>query len=104
MVGAGSPKSGAGGLPSLRKMLAVSYFDEGVDDGIEALRQYQREWDDSKKCFKDKPLHNWCSHPADGFRMAAVAWREESQASEPLPGPRDSYGLEDETENDWMTV
>jgi hypothetical protein len=26
--------------------------------------------------FRDKPLHNWASHPADGLRTLAVGLRE----------------------------
>jgi hypothetical protein len=42
---------------------------------VEALRQYQREYDEDKKAFRKTPLHNWASHPADAFRMLAVAER-----------------------------
>lgn len=64
------------GIQAVRKMLPRTYFDDSCDDGIEACRQYRREWDDDKKCFKDKPLHDWTSHPADALRTVAVAWRD----------------------------
>jgi hypothetical protein len=69
--------------------------------GIEALRQYQREWDEKHRVFKDAPLHNWASHPADGFRYVAMAYREEvPEAVRPMPrmlvvGPSSDVSLDD---------
>ena len=45
------------------------------EQGINALRSYQREWDDVKRVFKKSPLHNWASHAADSFRYLAIAYR-----------------------------
>lgn len=65
------------GIQASRQALKRCYFDATkCEDGIEALRMYQREWDDDNKMFKDRPLHNWASHPADAFRYLAIAWRE----------------------------
>ena len=41
------------------------------------MRQYEREYNEDKKAFSQNPLHNWCSHPADAFRMLAISWSEE---------------------------
>jgi phage terminase large subunit len=62
------------GIQASRKALARSVFDEKCEDGVVALEAYHREWDDDKKMFKDKPAHDWASHPADGFRYASVMW------------------------------
>lgn len=40
--------------------------------GLEALREYRYEWDEANACFRKTPLHNWASHPADGFRYLAT--------------------------------
>ena len=73
------------GIQAVRMMLHRCWFDaDKTADGLEALRQYQREFDEDKKAFRDRPVHNWCSHPADAFRMLAIAWREEPQPSKPL--------------------
>ena len=45
------------------------------EKGIEALRHYHREWDDEKKSFKDSPVHDWASHPADAWLTLSVAWK-----------------------------
>ena len=72
------------GIQAVRRMLARCWFHvERCADGIEALRQYQREYDEDKKAFRQTPRHDWCSHPADAFRMLAVVWQ-----AEPLPVKR----------------
>lgn len=72
------------GIQAARVAIGRSYFDTvGTEDGTEALKQYQREWDDDKKVFRETPRHDWTSHAADAFRMLAVAWREEYQPKQP---------------------
>jgi len=68
------------GIQASRLALMRSWFDSKCDDGIECLRQYQREYDEDKKVFRDKPRHDWTSHGADAFRMLSIAWREEEKA------------------------
>jgi hypothetical protein len=72
----------------VRQILHRCWFDETrCANGLEALRQYQSEWDDKKKKFRDEPLHDWTSHPADAFRYLAMAYREIVPV-EPAPDPR----------------
>lgn len=73
------------GIQAVRKMLPRVYFDrDKCAYGLMALRQYQREYDEDKKMFRDKPRHDWTSHAADAFRMAAVSWQEQRvKAKEP---------------------
>jgi hypothetical protein len=74
------------GIQATRMMLLRSWFDPRCEDGIECLRQYERSYNEDKKVFSDKPLHNWASHGADAARMAAIAWKEEVK----LPSKDDS--------------
>ena len=91
------------GIQAVRMMLPRVYFDsEKCHDGIEALRQYQREYDEDKKAFRQSPRHDWTSHPSDAFRMLAVSWQEHSDKSpasaEPKPlivGPGNTVTLND---------
>jgi hypothetical protein len=69
------------GIQAVRAMLRNCYFDEiQTESGVDGLKQYQREWDDDKKMFREKPRHDWASNPADAFRMLAIAWREEHKS------------------------
>lgn len=72
------------GIQAARAMLPRVWFDPTTEPGIEALRQYQREYDEDKKAFRERPRHDWTSHPADAFRMMAIAWREEVKADPKL--------------------
>jgi hypothetical protein len=94
------------GIQATRMALTRSWFDFKCDDGIECLKQYQREYDDDKKMFRDKPRHDWTSHGADAFRMLAIAWREEEKALPVDDAIRGlSIGKNDATLNDmWNTV
>jgi len=66
------------GIQAVRMMLPRCWWDrQKTEEGVESLKQYQREFDEERKVFKEKPLHDWTSHAADAFRMLAVAWREE---------------------------
>ena len=68
------------GIQAARQMMPRVWFDrERCSEGLEALKQYQREWDDDKKQFKDKPRHDWTSHASDSFRYLAINWREEAR-------------------------
>lgn len=67
------------GIQSLRMALDRCWFDYKCEEGIECLRQYQREWDDGKRMFRDKPRHDWTSHGADAARMMAIAWQEDAK-------------------------
>jgi hypothetical protein len=78
------------GIQASRLALMRSWFDSKCEDGIECLRQYQREYDEDRKVFRDKPRHDWTSHGADAFRMLAIAWREEEKA---LPKDESIRGL-----------
>jgi hypothetical protein len=52
------------GIQAVRMTLPKVWFDElKCSEGIEALRQYEREYDEDKKAFRAAPKHNWCSHP-----------------------------------------
>jgi len=66
------------GIEATRNLLPMCYFDEeNCSRGIEALRSYRKERDESKEqkgadgnfeFFKSSPVHDWASHPADAFR------------------------------------
>lgn len=89
------------GIQAVRQMLPRVWFDKRTEDGIEALRQYQREYDEDKKAFRQTPRHDWTSHPADAFRMLAIAWRQEPIAATTteqkalIVGPQNQVTLND---------
>ncbi|MEL7445086.1 MAG: hypothetical protein AAGK02_04650 [Pseudomonadota bacterium] len=61
------------GIHSARMILSRCWFDaRKTERGIECLRQYRREFDDKRKVFRERPLHDWTSHAADAFRYLAM--------------------------------
>lgn len=65
------------GIQAARVMLPRVYFDrQNCYEAVELLKQYQREWDEDKKAFRERPRHDFTSHCADAFRMMAVSWQE----------------------------
>jgi phage terminase large subunit len=57
-----------------RVLMARAKFDATkCDRGLKGLRNYRKHWDDKRKAFSDRPLHDWASNPADSYRTAAVA-------------------------------
>lgn len=63
----------ADGINAARNLIPKCAFDaERCQRGIEALRQYRRQWDDRLRTFKQNPLHDWASHGADAFRYLAL--------------------------------
>src|SRR5690606_16102668 len=41
--------------------------------GLPALTMYQREYDEVKRVYKQKPKHDWASNPADAFRYLSLS-------------------------------
>lgn len=63
------------GINAVRRMLDRTWIDpERCARGLEALKQYRREYDDRLKDWKMRPLHDWTSHAADALRAFAVGF------------------------------
>lgn len=73
------PRAGVDdGIAAVRLLLPRCRFDaEKCTAGLEALRQYQKEWDSTRRDFMPRPKHDWTSHAADAFRYLAMGIRDE---------------------------
>jgi hypothetical protein len=61
------------GIDSVRALLKRCWFDEKkCSEGIKALENYKKDWDDRHACWRSHPLHNWASHGSDAFRTMAT--------------------------------
>lgn len=89
------------GIDQVRNILNRCWFDERkCSQGIKALENYKKEWNDRAGCWNSSPLHNWASHGADAFRTLATGLHyitgQTSQADlerSKLESSRDSSGL-----------
>lgn len=55
---------------------------------LDAIAQYRRVWDEKRGMFLEKPYHDWTSHAADEYRMAAVI---EDEMTNVEPPPAQAY-------------
>jgi len=62
----------ATGIDNVRTLFPRLLFDEeGCAVGINALRDYKHEWDETKKTFSAHPEHDYASHGSDALRTLA---------------------------------
>lgn len=81
VVGATSQQNG---IEALRKTLSICWFDDTrCAQGLEALRQYQFEFDPDKKVYRSKPRHDWASHGADAAEIIGQVWQVPRQPEKP---------------------
>lgn len=67
----------ADGIQAVRRILPRCWFDkENTKQGLAALRNYRRQYDEKRNVFFDTPLHDWASHYADSFRYLAIGLNE----------------------------
>jgi phage terminase large subunit len=64
----------ADGINAVRHVLPRCVFDERrCEGGLDSLRSYRNEYDEEKRTFALKPVHDFASHGADAFRYMAVS-------------------------------
>lgn len=67
----------ADGIQAVRRILPRCWFDKDkTKQGLAALRNYRRQYDEKRNVFYDTPLHDWASHYADSFRYLAIGLNE----------------------------
>lgn len=65
------------GIQAVRLILNKCWFDEkNCQRGLDCLRQYHKEYDEKRKCYKNTPEHDWSSHGSDAFRYLAVGHKK----------------------------
>ena len=74
-----APKFGVDdGINAARLLLARCWFDKArTADGVELLKQYRRAWNEERKTFEPRPLHDHTSHAADALRYLAIGLKAE---------------------------
>ena len=66
----------ADGIQAVRRLLPRCWFDHKTKPGLDAIRNYRREYNEKQQVFYDKPLHDWSSHYSDAFRYLAIGLDE----------------------------
>lgn len=62
------------GIQCCRHNFHRLWFDsETTRFGLKCIKNYRKEYDEKRQCYKNKPLHDWTSHCADSFRYLLQA-------------------------------
>jgi phage terminase large subunit len=65
------------GIQAVRRLLPRCWFNvPKVQTGLNCLRNYRRDYDEKRKIFFERPLHDWSSHGSDSFRYLALGLDE----------------------------
>jgi len=63
------------GIDAVRRIFNKFWIDkERCEEGIRAIKNYKKEYDEKRQEFKNVPYHNWASHGADALRTLAVCY------------------------------
>jgi hypothetical protein len=69
------------GIQAVRRLLPRCWFNvPKVQTGLNCLRNYRRDYDEKRKIFYERPLHDWSSHGSDSFRYLALGLDEGSSS------------------------
>ena len=92
------------GINAVRRLLDHAWIDEGrCERGLNALRNYRREWDERLKMFRDSPLHDWASHGADALRTFGAGYRDpKEKIAMPAAVSVPRFDLPNERGTSWM--
>jgi len=70
----------------VRALLPKCWFDaDKCGKAVEALKLYRSDYDNKHGVMRPRPIHDWTSHCAEAFRMAAIGAEFVGTASR-LPG------------------
>lgn len=89
------------GVDAVRKILPGARWNlknPRVLTLLDALRSYRRAYDEKNKIYRDIPLHDWTSHPADAFRGFALVCKRATirpKIEAPVKSNTYSFTLED---------
>ncbi len=77
------------GVEVVRFLIPRCIFDVGhAQRGVDALRAYRKEWDETRKIFAGHPCHDWSSHGSDAFRILAMGIKDRNRDRRESPQGR----------------
>mgnify|MGYP003629518081 CR=1 FL=1 len=75
------------GIDAVRKVMPKVLIDNSKGacfEGVEALRAYRREFNETTKMYHDTPKHDWASDGADAFRYFALVCKDDVKFVKPI--------------------
>lgn len=71
------PEKKEDSIEAARRVFHRCWFDQNrCSQGINALSNYRKEFDEKNKVFGTRPVHDWSSHGADAFQTYAMRTRK----------------------------
>ena len=68
------------GINAARSIFTQCWFEKDkCNRGLQALRNYKKDWDEKNMVYRKGPFHDWASHGSDAFRTFAVSFRRPIQ-------------------------
>lgn len=62
------------GIDAVRGLFGNCWFDATkCKEGLNALKSYRKQYDETRKTYLNQPYHDWSSNAADAFRTLATA-------------------------------
>lgn len=78
-------------ISAARRVITRCAFNEqACEAGLDGLRAWEFEWDDDSGVFSKEPIHNWASHPSDGYSYGCQVMET---ISPPPPPPEPIRGI-----------
>jgi phage terminase large subunit len=77
------------GIALVKREFDNCWFDaERCSEGLAALKNYQRAYDDERGTYSERPVHNWASNGSDAFRQFAQGWKLDTPVNQERMKPR----------------
>jgi len=68
----------ADGIHCVRMIFHKCWFDKvKCKKGLDALKNFKKEYDEKNACYKKTAVNNWAKHGADAFRYGAISYLSE---------------------------
>jgi len=75
------------GINAVRAIFNQFWIDKTkCNRGLQALKNYKKDWDEKNMVYRKQPLHNWASHGADALRTMGVAFKKQRPQPNSDPG------------------
>ena len=86
------------GIAMTKQIFDSCWFDEKrCDEGIKALANYSRKYDEERDTYMERPIHNWASNGADAFRQFAQGYK-----SRDVPDVKAYEQFQERSSGGWM--
>lgn len=90
-------------INATRRMLDSTWIDpKRCERGLNALRNFRRDWNEKLKTFADHYMHDWASHGSRALDCFASGYREHREKTPLLTPSYPRYNLPTEKGTGWM--